>query len=534
MNIRRIVVIVVHGIGEQRRFGSLEEVVLNLVKALRKARPGRQVHIEVYEGDQAERHAAETSWRDSPVRVSWLADGLRMEAVFREVFWADLDYPVSFTRWVRLVRWALTLPGVRIFSLGDGNLGTQEGDPSAHGLLSAPQLSVGRRVWVRLQLGLICCPLFVILIFANVAQTLLKRLSFNLPLNRILYDYLGDILLYQDWLVRGSRVEGLDEKSRVAIRRRMVRTLVRTAAECCGDSARHEGYYLFTHSLGTVAAFNALMEPSHVLPSYLTEEEWNRLPADWKQTRSAGAPAAQAPQRPPWLSERDALSRGKLLEKLQGFLTVGSPLDKFAGLWPAIVPVNEEKPDNDVTWLNVSDVQDIVGAGIDLFDRPVREGGQRVDLAGLGFRLTNWDWVGTPWIFTAHTSYWTTHPGRERLMDRLIPWLERSTFPQPPPDLFGKGAATFVFWISSLLSILLLFVLDTFIVEYLPSVLQPLVDRLGLGVWLNLSLPESLTFWPLLGAIVIASVLGVLGGSLARRAYERARFGKQYVKSFGG
>jgi hypothetical protein len=425
------------------------------------------------------------------------------------------------------------MPGVRIFSLGDGIPGSQEQDPAAHGLLSPHQLSFRSRLWVRTQLWLICSPLFITLLFANVVQIVLRRVfSFDLKLDRILYDYLGDVLLYQDWLIRKDIAEGYGEKSRVAIRGRMVRALVQAAADCSGETPIFHGYYIFAHSLGTVVAFNALMEPAHILPNHLTQEDWQRLPGGFKKSLRAASPATQMPQRPTWLGPKDAIDRGALLEKLQGFLSVGSPLDKFAALWPAVVPLSEKGLNpSAVRWLNVCDVQDLVGARIDLFNQPVNAGGTAFDLKQIGFQLENAEWVGVRTIFSAHTSYWKAAVNRIRLIDRLIPWLEDGNAPfQPPPNLWKVKLGRVVFVVLTVLSLVGLLLLDTAIVRFLPMTAKPL----GLEAWVEpyTKRVTELGFWQLYKYVVLICASAVLIFSLIRRSYERFRWGRQYLKDY--
>ena len=45
VKVRKIFVLVVHGIGEQRRFGTLEEVALNLVKRSEERRVGKECRL---------------------------------------------------------------------------------------------------------------------------------------------------------------------------------------------------------------------------------------------------------------------------------------------------------------------------------------------------------------------------------------------------------------------------------------------------------------------------------------------------------
>ena len=67
---RRIAVLVVHGIGEQTRFEFLETIASNLYRAVRRNRQRRtKAYIELRRGDQAMRGAAAESWRVAPAVV---------------------------------------------------------------------------------------------------------------------------------------------------------------------------------------------------------------------------------------------------------------------------------------------------------------------------------------------------------------------------------------------------------------------------------------------------------------------------------
>ena len=236
----------------------------------------------------------------------------------------------------------------------------------------------------------------------------------------VIYDYLGDVKLYQDWFLRTDNLEAIGERSRVSIRRRMVRALLRMAAdvEAEGLSRKLDEYCILSHSLGTVVAFNALMELDVTLPNYLTREEWDGLPGMLKtRLQDRAAPPKEQPRRPPWLDRQDAINRTQLFAGLRGFVTLGSPLDKFAALWRIIVPINNDPIPGRVPWINVADCQDIVAGPLDLF-------AQGPDVGGL--RLQNVEWADQPTLVTAHTSYWKAGRRQERFINRFIAWLERS------------------------------------------------------------------------------------------------------------
>ena len=458
--LERIGIIVVHGVGEQRRFEFLESFASNLYKAISKL-SGREPHIQIRHGDQVPRLSPEHSWREAPVLVRWKkADGGEIEAAFREVHWADLDLSRTWRRWVKLVGWSLGISGVRLF------VRSGVGKPEEHGMCPPIPLNIWRRLLVRLQLFIVSLMFLVALTTIDLFRWIVRRLSFRwqwLESARILiYNYLGDVKLYQDWFAhRGERMETLGEKSRVAIRRRMIRALVQIAKEI--ESRQLDGYYIFAHSLGTVVAFNGLMETDLALPNYLTQEEWLGLPAVLKNKVAKPLPEYQMPKRAPWLDKpktagkHDAINRKRLFQGLRGFLTIGSPLDKFAALWPAIVPVNGASIGaipGGAPWFNVADVQDIVAGKLDQF-APCK---RAPDIGGL--KLKNFDWGDQLFFFLAHTSYWKASKGkRQRLIDRIVPWIEGASL-RAPDNALSPFLARVIYWFSlGIVGLLLLWLL---------------------------------------------------------------------------
>lgn len=427
---RKILVLIVHGVGEQLRFEQLESVVANLYKALAYA--GRRPAIEVHHADQAPRGSPQNSLREQAVTLRWEAPGkhrrpTRIEARFREIHWADLDEPLNFAGWWKFVGWAVSMCGVRFFDVG------RVGPPSRHGMRAPKTLSRWRQAGVRVKLFILSLVFLILLGTVGLLDVVLKRFSITIKAlergYRLFFDYLGDIKLYQDWYARADgRAEVVGAKSRVAVRRRMVCGLVQTASEALGDPSI-DGYYIFAHSLGTVVAFNALMETEVALPNYLTQDEWDGAHPRLKKA-VAECPDYQSPSRRPWLDPYRggyaAIDRDALQEKCLGFLTVGSPLDRFAALWPAIVPIANQSPRRAVEWVNVHDVQDLVAGGtIKLFEPRNRT------IGGLT-KAHDISWADQFWFFRAHTSYWDAKKNSRRLIDAVYRWLEGSAFELEP------------------------------------------------------------------------------------------------------
>lgn len=420
---KRYAILVVHGVGQQRWFEQLEAIAASIYRTL-EADPARPPTLELFEGGAALRRSEEPVLREAPARLRWTAPaGDSIQLVFREVQWADLDLPMTLERWLELVGWALSMSGVKLFA------GNAHGPDGAKRCPPQP-LSWIDRLKVRAQLFLASVLFGLLLVSFELLHFLAQRLSIRIKgldrVRAVVYEYLGDVQLYQSWRVRaGGCLEALGYKSRVAIRRRMAQALVRTATEV--EAGALDGYYVVAHSLGTVVAFNSLMESSGALAYYLTEPQWQALPPALR-TRFGGGPIgapADGPRRPPWLAPDDAIDRARLLAGCRGVVTLGSPLDKFAALWPAIVPINGEPLPQPVAWLNVADPQDVVAGTIDLFGTCGRAPG----IGGLA--LQNVVWPDQRTFATAHTRYW--EPGPDRLIERLIDWIEGRPFVPPRP-----------------------------------------------------------------------------------------------------
>lgn len=534
---KRIGILVIHGVGEQTRFEFLETIAGNLFKALSQD-PERKPQIQIRRGEQAPLHSATESWREAPAIVSWWSEeaGRWIEAQFHEVTWADLDMSSTLTNWLRLVGWSLAMPGIKLVDSTRTFRARQQ-----HVCLPIG-LSVLQRLFVRAELFAVSLLFFLMLVSINMFTWVLRRLSIRFaPLEHvrgIIYDYLGDVKLYQDWAIRDDGLEALGEKSRAAIQRRAVRALAAMAGEV--EQRRLDEYYVFAHSLGTVIAFNALMDLGVTLPNYFSEEEWAALPLALKTQAGYDAPVLQKPRRPYWLGKRDAVDRSVLFACLKGLLTMGSPLNKFAAMWPAIVPVNREALPHPVPWINVADRQDIVaGSHISLFRSC--EGTSVEEVAGL--RLRNVPWADRLSFFTAHTSYWKAdftpsnplgrvkgrltgqHP--RRLMNRLIPWLETGDGGRfEPPDDRMPGwlaPALYCLWLT-LIGLTLAFI-PAFLLRWMEILWSGGEQAIQYSLWGAVleTIANPLLLGMHMGAVMLAGILIVCLCSLVRYAWETNR-----------
>lgn len=522
---RRVAVLVVHGIGEQRRFDHLQSIASNFHTALLRD-SGRMAHVEVRRDDDED--------ATTPVVMRWRGAEQAMELHFREVYWADLDQAPTLGNWLKLVGWAIAMPGVRRFS-------DSWYESGAWPEMRPPrQVSMLESAWVRLQLFIISLLFLIMLISVDVGYWLLRRLSFSPSwLSRVrflIYDHLGDVKLYQDWFTRRDEsMEVHGERSRVAIRRRMIKALAQVAREV--REGRLDGYYVFGHSLGTVVAFNGLMEHGHVFANYLSYSEWTALPSDFKRRIdiSGSAPAREVPARPPWLHPSDAIDRRALFAGLCGFLTLGSPLNKFATLWPALVPVNHDPVFKDVPWINVADCQDIVAGKIGLFALP-----ENPDTVG-GLRIQNIEWPDQWTLATAHTRYWKAGK-QSRMVDNLISWFEGGPF-KPPPARLSRPVAYGIYTVALVIlafTPLLMLAYMTWLMNNSSEIIsQFMQDSLastdGAG-WLAhmTELLTSVSFRSLYGRSIDIIVIGsglVLCFALVRHVWERWRFRPRRVSA---
>jgi hypothetical protein len=408
-------VIFVHGIGEQRRFEHLDSQIRPLLDAIRRVVPATDRTVEIVGGAMGTLRAEQDTWASQPVRAIVRHGGNETHLHFHEVWWADVNEPYSFKKEVRFWSWALAvwaLPGKPGSKLSGA--ATLQLPKFPNGGLSDWDIFVAR-----LKL-FFASNVFLMGAFSVGAFTYVAKRVFGYsapPLVREFVNYLSAVRLYnQKSRDGGGFLDAYREPPRVSIRRRMIRTIADVAL------APYARWYIFAHSLGSVVAHNGLMESAHSMPNYLDETRWEALlkahlggtagPDD-----KIGPINDMVPGRPVWLAQKDVVYRKKLFANFRGLLTYGSPLDKFATIWPARVPINNEPAFHaDAEWINVYDPTDPVGASLDAFGDVSRPASNVIRPDNYGYRA---HWA----LLYSHLCYLTVKKNVRGLSDDLVTWL---------------------------------------------------------------------------------------------------------------
>ncbi len=420
----RIGIIYVHGIGEQRRFEHLDSQVRPLIEAIRRRQGKPRMTAEIVGGAAAQLHAEQDSWTvqpGAPLRIFVDDGGDGVEIFCHEVWWADVNEPYSLMKQMKFWVW-----GLSVWALPSRLHMKLPGAKAAMRLPAFPGgLTAGKLRSAQLKLFGVSNIFLMGALSIGAATFLAKRLldfaTFDVV--RVFVNYVSAVKLYnQTRRSDGGFLDAYDEPPRVSIRRRMIRALADVALQ------KYERWYIFAHSLGSVVAHNGLMESAHAMPNYVDEQRW----ADLVNEKWAG------PRRPDdivgpidvmfagaavWLDDRDVVYRDLLFGKFRGLLTYGSPLDKFATIWPVRVPINNQPAfHHETEWINVYDPTDPVGASIDAFGaKPVQppQPGDLIDIVpdNYGYRA---HWA----LLYSHLCYLSVHKKRQNeFSDNLVEWL---------------------------------------------------------------------------------------------------------------
>jgi hypothetical protein len=438
----RIGVLFVHGIGEQKRFQHLDSEVRNFASAIaeqvRRKEPPGSVTVQITPGSSSAFQADRESWRCdrvAPVRILIRrknSDGQdRCTAICcHEVWWADLDEPTTLWSQIRFWFW-----GLSVWWVAQCETDTTEGFERQ---MRGP--TVGEAPpWLRSRLFFVATTFAIASGSLTLLNFLLKRLGFGYVLGtRTFVNYLGDVKLYReaDRADRGP-IYDLDQAPRFPIRRRMVAGVVDMA------TAGYDRWYIFAHSLGSVVAFNALMEPAHSLANYVDHHRWCRLLAqglagpgttgkDWPDDLpQPPTDKPMKPRRPVWLEQNDVVHRQKLFAGLRGVLTYGSPLDKFAAIWSAIVPLNRMEPvfGPSCEWINVYDPTDPVAGQLDSFDPEPGDatpgGYGPIEGSYQPLQVKNFAYFSSLWLLLGHIRYMKYKPDRLGWMAHVLArWVQ--------------------------------------------------------------------------------------------------------------
>lgn len=365
----RVGIIFVHGIGEQKRFEHLDGQTRDFVSAIVDATVGGTnfVTVELRDALSAAFLGTENTWladRNSAAARAVIRDGSGNEThlFMHEVWWADVNEPYSLRKQIRFWFWAASiwLLPPKETSKRAGFRREMQTPPPAHD-----------RAWLRVRLFCVSWIFAAAALSWGLGLILLKRVLDIDPPNfiKILVNYVSAVKLYnQRSRAGGDFLDALDEPPRVSVRRRMMRALADVAL------ARYDRWYIVAHSQGTVIAFNGLSESGHVWPNYLDQDRWRRIRSAGfgGAARSAGEigdTADMEPVRPLWLDFDEIVYREKIFERFTGFVTLGSPLNKFAAIWPARVPNNRFPAFRPETWwINFFDPLDPVSGVLQGFE----------------------------------------------------------------------------------------------------------------------------------------------------------------------
>ena len=458
--VERVGLLFVHGIGQQKRWEHLRASVVEVAELLAK-HSGKRASVSVIDRtDETQPPAGEPAIAaDAPITIAYREreeGGAAIDFDCHEVWWADLGKRTglweAFTFWV----WGLGQWGAPIYYELDASglaseVAQQEAgreDVGAMPAASLPSAQMPRSVAIepclQIRSRLLLAWAALAAAFAAISISLFKRvvkfLAGATPSTTLIVDYVGDVQTYQERARPGrGPLSDPGHPWRVAIRRRMVSQMAAMGAR------EFDRWYILAHSLGSVVAFNGITEIGHTLPNYLPRALWESLPDRLRRDPHCAKRddlEAMMPVRPPWLVKEDCINRPKLFEKLAGFVTYGSPLDKFAALWPRIVAVEkyggtapspealQEKVFARTRWLNILTVTDPVAGHIGRYEPHWMRIGEH-DLP----HLVNVARPDPQWFGLSHVQYFQVQArGMEQdhhsYYQKLFRWLVTDRLPE--------------------------------------------------------------------------------------------------------
>ena len=565
--IEKVGVLLVHGIGEQCQFEHLENEARNIVTALKKSLGETQtIQVRVNSFPAAAFKAQQETWQDggrAPVMVEVYDEQKLTQIYFHQVWWADLDEPTNLWSEIRFWLWGLSL-----WTIDDTDKsGLLPG--SVERMKWPNNVKEGQTIsgWDRVRLFWVSLVILLILPVLSLLDFVLRRvLALKIPQPDILAQFIGDVKLFQQEQRTGKgplhdfgsrpgaspkeRMMGLPP--RVTLRRRMIRGLVEMALHS------YDRWYILAHSQGTVLAFNGIMETAQSLPNYLTKDLWRRCKAKLLIRRAQNADEALSvkeekemePFFPSWRDEEGKkyiLDRSELFKNLRGLLTYGSPLSKFAGLWPEIVLLNKDNCvfNKDFQWLNIYDPTDPVAGATQPFQSNKSSSGDASNYKSP--EPIDIPYKANRFHLLSHVEYLSTSKGDDpRLVDIVANWLVKGNVNVNKDSLtvdklslsWLNPSLTFVyeiarkttwvlaaFLISSLLSVLIS------AVPQLSSFFQPITSFVLnlVSPWLQLSVMPpllKLIFTAFLGGIsyiLLAAIVVLLTGIVVNVVVKNPR-----------
>jgi hypothetical protein len=260
-----------------------------------------------------------------------------------------------------------------------------------------------------------------------IAQRLFK---FSTPdFVKTIVNYVSGVKLYSQDSRYGTALfadddflDTMGEPPRVSIRRRMIEAIVKVAGQ------KYDRWYIMAHSLGSVIAFNGIMEPAETLAHYLNKDQWKKLqlmglagpfPHEPFYFKSDDVSEETTPRRKIWVDKDKVVYRHKLFENFCGIITYGSPLEKFAALWQARVPINNTEPhfSNSAEWINIYDPIDPVSGVLRAYNPPTLKRDWPLRPLNIGFDASKT-------LLYAHLRYLSLRTQRAGdLADAIAEWI---------------------------------------------------------------------------------------------------------------
>ncbi len=384
--IERIGLLIVHGIGDQQRFETASGLTRAIAGALaaQKSPPRFVVNDRTAARTPEELACPSARPCDSPFEIEVAqARNERAHVHVHEAWWADLGDSESLADQLRFWIWALGQWRARIQRVSHLEGRASNTDKLMVGPKFADQTSTESEapilsiLWVRLLLAFWAMLAFLTFFSWNVLKQVLAWISPLIGSSSLITQYVGHVRIYtQDPPIGGGSLIDVGQPWRATIRRRMVTELIAMAER------GYDRWYVLGHSQGSVLAFNALQETEWCLPNYLQPAQVDRLRGTPLWTRTPYVPngdpqrrpdlSVMMPRRPTWLGDDEGVSRTQLFRNFRGLLTYGSPLDKFATLWPRVVCLNPQRDafPEAADWINLWDATDPIGAALAAFSDP--------------------------------------------------------------------------------------------------------------------------------------------------------------------
>lgn len=401
-NPSRIGLILVHGIGDQKKHEHLENVTRHFLKIIGDTKGVSKVSVNAYPGYRT----------SAPVTlmVDHIGDKNPDTLIdIHEVWWRDLGDERTYGRIFRFWAWIASIAGTR------GQFGDETEDYALPDNTSATRKRVG--IPTRLRLFLTNTFFFVMLAPLWLASTISNMIP-GLPKIRLLdsiYSYMSSIKLFQELNdnLKGT-LEDFDQPRRFSIQRKVIKLVVEMHRQ------GYDRWYIAGHSLGSVIAVKAIFAGDVGFARMLDKHTYDSLPAELRIELPAPIePYPDEPKCPNWLRETAGINASAILSRCRGFIAWGSPLETFARTWPATLPMHRHTVfHDDFEWINIYDAADPVASPLSSFS-------YRTENSPIRYP-TNISVHSHLFIALAHTRYLHTeslHDSERKVGNALITWM---------------------------------------------------------------------------------------------------------------